>query len=118
MIKICNPKLCKTSNPDIAINMLFHTKKGIYTAPRTKINRKCSQQVNSHIMVDREIRLYTAIKYISKLLLQRSRKSNHSYCFCMLSLNGFWIVPVREIAMSTAAATAASRCFLKKEKNG
>ena len=68
------------NNPDIAVNMLFSKKKSqnIYTARRPERKVKCKKQVNL-IIVDGEMRHYTAIKNISSLLsrLNTGKPSAH-----------------------------------------
>ena len=84
------------NNPGIAVNVLFKRKKSIYTARRSELNGKRSNQVNLLMIVDRENRHFTAIKNISRLF--KSLNANHkgAYHFCMNCLNGFRTASTRD----------------------
>ena len=84
------------SNPDIAVNVLFNSKKGIYTAGRSEINGKCSKQVNLLMIVDGENRHDTANKNLSRLLKSLNACHKGTYHFCMNCLNGFRTVLARD----------------------
>ena len=53
---------------DIAVNVIFNRKKGIYTLCRSERNGKCNKQTNFIMKVNEENRNYTVIKNISRLL--------------------------------------------------
>ena len=44
--------MLKNGNPDIAANVLFIIKKGVYTAHRSELNGKCSKQANLLMKLD------------------------------------------------------------------
>ena len=46
---------CEKSNPDIAVNVLFNSKNGIYTPCRSELNGKSSKEANSLMIVDGKI---------------------------------------------------------------
>ena len=79
------------NNPDIAVNVLFSSKKNqnIYTARRSGCNVKCKKQVNLLMIVDGENKHYTAIKSMSRLLKSLNTTQKGAYHFCMNLLNGF-----------------------------
>ena len=78
------------NNPDIAVNVLFTGKKGIFTARRSEFNCNRKKQVNLLMVVDGENRHYTAIKNISRLLKSLNAKNHQgTYHYCINCLNGF-----------------------------
>ena len=78
------------NNPDIAVNVLFTGKKGIFTARRSEFNCNRKKQVNLLMVVDGENRHYTAIKNISRLLKSLNGKNHQgTYHYCINCLNGF-----------------------------
>ena len=71
------------SNPDIAVNLLFNSKKGTYATRRSGFNGKCSKQVNLLMIVDWEKRHYTALKNLSKLFKFFNATYKGAYHFCI-----------------------------------
>ena len=76
-------------NPEIAVNVLFVSKKSIYIARRSEFNSKRGKQVNLLMIVDGENRHYTAVKSLSRLLKSMNAKHHGAYHFCVNCLNGF-----------------------------
>ena len=77
------------NNPEIAVNVLFVSKKSIFIARRSEFNSKRSKQVNLLMIVDGENRHYTAVKSLSRLLKSMNAKHHRAYHFCVNCLNGF-----------------------------
>ena len=77
------------NNPEIAVNVLFVSKKSIFIARRSEFNSKRSKQVNLLMIVDGENRHYTAVKSLSRLLKSMNAKHHGAYHFCVNCLNGF-----------------------------
>ena len=55
-------------NTEIAVNVLFVSKKSVFIARRSEFNSKRKKQVNLLMIVDGENRHYTAVKSLSRLL--------------------------------------------------
>ena len=76
-------------NPEIAVNVLFVSKKNIFIARRSEFNGKRGKQANLLMIVDGENRHYTAVKSLSRLLKSLNAKHHGAYHFCVNCLNGF-----------------------------
>ena len=76
-------------NPEIAVNVLFVSKKSIFIARRSEFNGKRGKQANLLMIVDGENRHYTAVKSLSRLLKSLNAKHHGAYHFCVNCLNGF-----------------------------
>ena len=76
-------------NYEIAVNVLFVSKKSIFIARRSEFNSKRSKPVNLLMITDGENRHYTAVKSLSRLLGSMNASHNGAYHFCVNCLNGF-----------------------------
>ena len=95
-------------NPGIALNVLFNSKKGIYTTRRSELNGKGNKQAKLLVIVDGEIR---HLKNFSKLLYSLNATNKRACHFCM---NYFHPDSARENIMSTAVAMV--KMTYEKEK--
>ena len=88
------------NNPDIAVNVLFNSKKNqkknIYTVRRSGRKEKCKKQVHLLMIQDDEKRNYTAIKNISRLLSKLNGNTKRAYHYCMNCLNVFHTESARD----------------------
>ena len=86
-------------NLEIAVNVLFVSKKNIFIARRSEFNGKRGKQANLLMIVDGENRHCTAVKSLSRLLKSLNAKHHGAYHFCVNCLNGFRTEPAREKAL-------------------
>ena len=63
------------NNPDIAVNLLFNSKIGIYAACKSKRSGKRNKQTNLLTIVDGKNKHYMAVKNISRFLPRLSEKA-------------------------------------------
>ena len=103
---------------NIAVSVLFNSKKGIYTQLKDPC-LKYDKQVNLLVIVDGENRYYRAFKNLPKLLKSSNTAHKGVYHFCMNYLNDFGTVSARTSIKSTAKAMVTSKLrLLLRKKNG
>ena len=93
------------NNPDIAVNVLFTGKKGIFTARRSEFNCNCKKQVNLLMVVDGENRHYTPIKNISRLLKSLNAKITREHITTASTVLMVFEQSQQEISIMSIVAT-------------
>ena len=103
-------------NPEIAVNVLFASKKSVYIARRSSYNCK-RRRVNLLLIVDGEKRHYTAIKSLSRLLKSLNANHNRAYHFCVNCLNGFRTESERDKHYEYCSSNGEVKVKKPKEKD-
>ena len=106
-------------NSGVAVNVLFNSKKEIYTARKSELYGKRSKQANLLMILEGGNTHHKAIKNLSGMLKSLNTTHKGACHFCMNCLNGFHTASARENTMSTAAVivTSRSRCLLRKKNS-